>query len=67
MPMFEASHSILNVLAKLGRAKMGALVHFSFKVSKVSIWSCPHLNTISFFTMAFRGAAMVLKSFTNHL
>ena len=26
MPILEASHSISNVLVKLGRAKMGALV-----------------------------------------
>ena len=36
MPILEASHSISNVLAKLGRAKMGALVNFSFKTSKAS-------------------------------
>jgi len=38
MPMLEASHSISNVLVKLGSAKMGALVNLSFKVSKT--FSC---------------------------
>ena len=67
MPMLEASHTTSNVLVKLGSAKMGALVHLSFKVSKAFSYSWPHLNTTSFFTMALRGAAMVLKSFTNLL
>ena len=35
MPTLKASHSISNVLIKLGSAKMGALVNLSFKVSKV--------------------------------
>ena len=61
MPILEASHSISNVLAKLGRANMGALVNFSFKVIKAFSCSCPHLKTTSFFTMAFKGVAIVLK------
>jgi len=67
MPTFEASHSISKVLVKLGRAKMGALVKFSFKDSKAFCWSSPYLKTTSFFTIAFNGAAIVLKSFTNLL
>jgi len=60
MFMLEASHSISNVLVKLGSAKMGALVNLSFKVSKAFSCSWPYLNTTSFFTMALGGATMVL-------
>ena len=35
IPTLDASHSILKVLEKLGRAKSGALINFCFKVSKV--------------------------------
>jgi len=41
MPKFEASHSISNVLVKIGSAKMGALVNLSFKVSKALTCSWP--------------------------
>ena len=67
MPTFEVSHYISNVLVNLGRAKMGALVNFSFKMSKAFCCSSPHLKTASFFTMSLRGAAIVPKSFTNLL
>ena len=42
MPILEASHSISNVLVKLGRAKMGALVNFSFKISKAFCCVSPY-------------------------
>jgi len=67
MPMLEASHSISNILVKLGSVKMGALVHLSFKVSKAFACYWLHLNTTSFFTISLRGATIVLKSLKNHL
>jgi len=37
MPTLEASHSISKVLEKLGRTRSGALINFSFKVSKAFV------------------------------
>ena len=54
----------LKCLSKSGSVKLGALVNLSYKVSKYFSCSWPHLNTTSFFTISFRGATMVLKSFT---
>jgi len=49
------------------KVRMGTLVNLSFKVIKAFSSSCPHLKTTSFFTIAFNGAEIVLKSFTNLL
>jgi len=38
---FGASHSISNVLEKLGRARSGTLINFSFKDSKAFVLSIP--------------------------
>ena len=67
MPILEASHFISNVLVKLGRAKMGALVNFSFKTSKVFCCFSPYLKTTSFFTISLKGAEIVPKFGTNLL
>jgi len=37
IPTFDASHSISNILEKLGRVRSGALINFYFKVLKAFV------------------------------
>jgi hypothetical protein len=63
----DASHSISNAFVKSGKAKTGAEHIFSFKRTKANYCSFPHLNPTDFLTTSFKGAAIVLKSFTKRL
>jgi len=51
----------LKCLEKVRKAIRGALINFSFKVSKAFVWSIPHLNSTLFLTNSFERKAIVLK------
>ena len=66
-PIPDASHSTSKALVKSGKDKTGAEQSLSFNKLKAFSCSSFHLNPIDFLTISVKGAAIVLKSFTNLL
>jgi hypothetical protein len=65
IPIPDASHSTSKALLKSDKAKTGAEHSLSFNKLKALFCSSFHLNPTDFFTISVKGAAIVLKSFTN--
>ena len=61
----EASHSISKVLERLGQASRGVLVNFSLIKLNAFSSSFPYLKPVFFLIISVKGAAKLLKSFTN--
>jgi len=67
IPIPDASYSTSKALVKSGKAKTNAEQSLYFNKLKVLSCSSFYLNPTDFFRILVKGAAIVLKSFTNLL